>query len=66
MENIPSVGWLLIAYVVGTYIGYFWGRERGALAASENALDALIEGGYLRASEDENGEIQIHKWNDPL
>jgi hypothetical protein len=64
METIPSWGWLLGAYIAGTYIGYLWGREQGALAASEGALDALIEGGFLKTSKDENGEIQIHKWDE--
>lgn len=64
MEAIPSWGWLLMAYVLGTVIGYYWGRERGALYAAESALDALIAGGYIRSSEDENGEIQIHKWDE--
>jgi hypothetical protein len=66
MEMIPAWGWLLVAYMAGTYIGYFWGRERGALYAAEGALDALIAGGFIKSSTDENGEIQIHKWDEEV
>jgi len=56
--------WLLIAYAVGSAVSYGWGYKRGAMTASEHAIDALMAQGIIRWSKDSNGEIQIHKWND--
>lgn len=56
--------WLLLAYALGSAVSYGWGYKKGAMKASEYAIDSLMEQGIIRWSRDSNGEIQIHKWND--
>ena len=63
---MPTEIWLLIAYAVGSAVSYSWGYKRGAMAASELAIDALIAQGIIRTSKDDNGDIQIHKWNEKI
>lgn len=64
METIPDWGWLLLAYSVGTALGWGWGFKRGVFEASEKTIDALIDQGIIRWSKSPKGEIQIHKWNE--
>lgn len=56
--------WLFGFYVVGSVFGYLWGYKRGAFAASEMAIDSLMDQGIIKWSRDSNGEIQIHKYDE--
>lgn len=56
--------WFFGMYVVGTIIGYRWGYKQGAISASENCIDALIDQGVIKTSKDANGEVQIHKFDE--
>ena len=62
MDNITV--WFFGMYVVGTIIGFGWGYKRGAISASENCIDALIDQGVIKTSKDANGEVQIHKFDE--
>ena len=56
--------WLFVAYALGSIVSYGWGYKKGVFEASEKAIDALIDQGIIRWSKDENGEIQLHRWNE--
>jgi hypothetical protein len=56
--------WFFGMYVVGTVIGYAWGYKRGVISAAEFTIDSLIDQGVIRTSKNENGEIQIHKFDE--
>ena len=59
-DELPGMGWLLLAYVVGTLFGLYVKQHR----AIEATIDSLIEKGYLKHRRDANGEIQILKHNE--
>lgn len=54
---------IFITAIVFTGVGYYFGVGATVVKASENALDILVKGGYLRYRRDKNGEIEIMKWN---
>jgi hypothetical protein len=61
---MPTEVWLLIAYAIGSIVSYGWGYKKGVADASERAIDALMAQGIIRWGKDENGEIQIYKWDE--
>lgn len=61
METIPDWGWLLLAYTVGTILGYSWGLKKGATVTIENTIDALIAQGFLKQRRNSQGEIELLK-----
>ena len=61
---MPTEVWLLIAYTIGSIVSYGWGYKKGVTDASERAIDALMAQGIIRWGKDENGEIQIYKWDE--
>ena len=61
MENMPDWGWMLLAYAVGTILGYAWGVKKGAMVTIENCIDALIAQGYLKQRKNNQGEIELLK-----
>lgn len=61
MENLPDYGWLLLAYTVGTVLGYVWGVKKGAMVTIENTIDALTEQGFLKQRKNPQGEIELLK-----
>ena len=61
MENLPDWGWLLLAYTVGTWLGYTWGLKKGAMVTIENTIDALIAQGFLKQRKNSQGEIELLK-----
>ena len=56
--------WMFVFYLVGTVIGLAWGYKKGVQAAAELTIDSLIEQGIIKWSEDSDGQINIHKWNE--
>jgi len=63
-DIVPGVGWVALAYVLGSIVTYSWGYKRGVMDASDKAIDALMDQGIIKWSRDSNGDIQIHKWNE--
>jgi len=61
MENMPDYGWLLLAYAVGTILGYAWGINKGAMVTIQNTIDALIVEGFLKQRKTTDGEIELLK-----
>ena len=61
MENMPDWGWLLLAYTVGTILGYAWGVKKGAMVTIENTIDALTAQGFLKQRKNSQGEIELLK-----
>jgi hypothetical protein len=61
MELIPDWGWLLLAYAVGTVLGWAWGIKKGAMITIENTIDALVSQGYLKQRKNDQGEIELLK-----
>jgi hypothetical protein len=59
-EIVPGVGWLLLAYIIGTGFG-LWINFKRAVGLT---IDSLIENGYLKHRKDANGEIEILKHNE--
>lgn len=53
--------WLVVAYAVGTFFGYFLGVRigfmRAAQVASSQTIDILVESGYLKATRDSKGQV---------
>lgn len=59
-EVVPGMGWLALAYTVGTLFG-LWYRQRKTV---EQTIDSLIDNGYLKHRKDAKGEIEILKYNE--
>ena len=62
-EVVPGVGWLFLAYVVGTIFGLVVQNHNGRKIV-EVTVDSLIENGYLKHRKDANGNIEILKYNE--
>ena len=63
--NIPIEIWLLIAYFVGSWIGYRLAIIKGRREGIELSVDSLIKSGYLKSKVNEKGETVIYKhWED--
>lgn len=56
----PGVGWLILAYVIGTAFG-LWTMFR---QAADITIDSLVENGYLRHRKMPDGEIEILKYDE--
>ena len=56
--------WIFGAYAVGSLVGWLIGREsafkKGIKEGASNAIDALIEGGYLKATKF-GSDVELHK-----
>ena len=59
-EVVPGVGWLLLAYVIGTGFG-MWLKFQKVIGLT---IDSLIDNGYLKHRKDSNGDIEILKINE--
>jgi hypothetical protein len=59
-EMVPGVGWLLLAYIVGTGFG-LWVSFQRAVGVT---IDSLIENGYLKTRKGLDGELEILKHNE--
>jgi hypothetical protein len=59
-DIVPGVGWLFLAYAVGTIFGLNI-SFKGAIGKT---IDSLIENGYLKHRKMPNGEIEILKHNE--
>jgi len=59
-----NVMWLLVAYVLGSAFSAFIFHRSGTRNGIENTIDSLVDQGFLRHKKDNDGEIEILKWND--
>lgn len=59
-EVAPGIGWLFLAYAVGTGFG-LWINFKFAVGST---IDNLIEKGYLKHRKNADGEIEILKYNE--
>lgn len=59
-EVAPGIGWLFLAYVVGTGFG-LWINFKLAVGTT---IDSLVENGYLKHRKNAEGEIEILKHNE--
>ena len=59
-EIVPGVGWLILAYVIGTGFG-MWVNFQKVIGST---IDNLIENGYLRHRKMPDGEIEILKYDE--
>ena len=41
-------GFILLAYILGTGFGFFWGSSKGHKDGIVDTIDSLIEQGYLK------------------
>lgn len=62
-EIIPGMGWLFLAYAVGTAFGFFI-QDRNGERIVEATIDSLIDNGYLKHRKNADGEIEIMKYDD--
>ena len=58
--------WLLITAIVYTFIGMSFrpSRKEMAISVIESTVDRLIADGYIKTREDENGQLQLMKYNE--
>jgi len=53
-----------IMAIVFTGVGWYFGCEWMAKRMAQLTVDALIDDGYLKYRLDNNGEVEIMKWNE--
>ena len=51
--------WYVSAYIVGTVMGYYFGRQSGIGLGILTTVATLIEGGYLKTRKLPDGELDI-------
>ena len=59
-----NVMWLLVAYTTGSVFTGWVLHKSGVRNGIENTIDSLVDQGFLRHKKDNDGEIEILKWND--
>jgi hypothetical protein len=55
------VYWFAIAYVLGTVIGWYFGRTSGLAYGVATTVDLLVANGFLKTRQDENGDLDLVK-----
>jgi hypothetical protein len=55
--------WLGLAYCVGSYAGYLIGRGKME-ETIDITLESLMNNGFLRYKKDQDGNVEIMKWNE--
>lgn len=58
---MEPVYWYILAYIVGTGMGFWFGRSHGISLGILNTLSALVEGGYLKTRKLPDGELDLIK-----
>ena len=54
----------VIAYAVGSVLGFYFGYKMTVDKVTVVTIDALIEQGYLKFTRNRAGEIEVLKWNE--
>jgi len=60
-----QAGWLFVAYLTGSIATYLLMLKATYIDASSKTIDTLAENGFLRTRTNEDGEIEILKWDAP-
>jgi hypothetical protein len=58
---MEPIYWHTLAYIVGSVIGYIFGRQSGLTVGIVSAIDSLIDGGFVKTKEDKDGDIELIK-----
>jgi len=53
--------WYVGAYIVGTVMGFWFGRNHGISLGILTAVATLIEGGYVKTRTSPDGELDLIK-----
>ena len=53
--------WLFVAYVLGTLIGFYFGRNHGIKVGSVLTFDLFVKMGYVKYEINDAGEISLLK-----
>ena len=53
--------WIFVAYVLGTVVGFFFGRKIGIEVGSVMTFDLLVKLGYVNYEIGNDGEISVLK-----
>ena len=64
MELWVNEFWLLVTAIIFTIIGWYWGFKSNSLNIIDVTIDGLIENGYIKTRTNENGELEILKYNE--
>jgi len=58
---MEPIYWYTLAYVVGTAMGFWFGRSHGIGLGILTAVATLIEGGYVKTRTSPDGELDLIK-----
>lgn len=58
---MEPIYWYILAYAVGTVMGFWFGRSHGISLGILNTLAALVEGGFVKTRKMPNGELDLIK-----
>jgi len=58
---MEPIYWYILAYIVGTICGFFFGRNYGISLGILTTLATLVEGGYLKTRKAANGQLDLIK-----
>jgi len=64
MELWVNEFWLFVTAVIFTVVGWYWGFKSTTINVVEATVDSLIADGYLKTRTDDNGNIEILKFNE--
>lgn len=53
--------WILFVYVIGSVVGFIFGRKAGISIGSVLTFDLFVRLGYVKSSINADGEIQIEQ-----
>ena len=53
--------WILAAYIIGSVVGFFFGRKLGIEVGSVMTFDLLVKLGYVNYEIGNDGEISVLK-----
>lgn len=58
--------WLLITAIVYTFVGMSFrpSQKEMAITIIETTVDRLIADGYIKTRKDENGQLELMKYNE--
>jgi hypothetical protein len=53
--------WIFVAYVIGSIVGFFFGRKIGIEVGSVMTFDLFVKLGYVKTKVNNAGEISLVK-----
>lgn len=61
MMNGEVMGLVVVAYVLGSFVSFFIGRQMGIKIGSVLTFDLFVRLGYVKYYVDERGEVVLQK-----